>query len=398
MGSLELTIGKLVYGGEGLARLDGEVIFTPFVLPGERIEAGRIPGKKGASRARLVGVREASADRAEPPCPVFTQCGGCQYQHIEYSTQLRLKREILSETLRRVGGVEFPVSAIGMEVGEPWGYRNRVQFHFENGHVGYHAMGSHRLVDTDVCPIGSPKINEALRKLRTMIADRRWPQFLRSLELFTDEERLQWNVLESDRPVARHFFEWLEQQMPGGIGALDYQVGGDAFQVSGNSFFQVNRYLLPKLADLVLGDAHGSTAWDLYSGVGLFSLALARRFERVVAIESGRTAIQDLKVNAARGGVELQAIERHTDAFLRDANAAPDFVVADPPREGLGKAAVARLLELSPETLVIVACDPATLARDMKALLAIYDVDRMTLVDLFPQTFHLETIVRLRRK
>src|SRR4051794_18595302 len=203
MEDLELEIEKLVYGGDGLARLGGEVIFTPFVLPGERVEAQRLTGKKGASRAQLLEIREPAAGRIEAPCPVFTKCGGCHYQHNEYATQLQLKREILAETLRRVGGIDFPSSQISIEAAEPWGYRNRVQFHFENGKVGYRAAGSHRLVDTDVCPIASPRMNEALRELRAMVADRRWPQFLTSLELFTDEAQLQWNVTETSKPIAR---------------------------------------------------------------------------------------------------------------------------------------------------------------------------------------------------
>jgi len=396
--SLLLHIEKLVYGGEGLSRLDGEVVFTPFVLPGETVEAERTEARKHVQRARLLSVEEPSPDRVEPPCPVFGRCGGCQYQHAFYDAQLRFKRDILAETLRRVGKIEFDAAQIGIESAEPFGYRNRAQFHLESGRVGYREMNSRRLVAIERCPIGSPKIDEIVAKLSRMARDRRWPGFVRSLEVFTDERQVQWNVLESDQPVARRFFDWLAQEVPGTVaGPLEYAVNGDRFQVSGTSFFQVNRFLLPQLAELAIGEAGGASAWDLYAGVGLFSLPLARRFERVVAVEGGRSA-GDLRHNAERVRAPVEVAAEQTEVFLAKAKTAPDFVLADPPRAGLGKAAAARLAELRPAALVIVACDPATLARDLAALKAVYEIDRITMVDLFPQTFHLETIVRLRLK
>jgi 23S rRNA (uracil1939-C5)-methyltransferase len=395
--SLQLHIEKLVYGGEGLSRLDGEVVFTPFVLPGETVEATRTEARKHVQRARLLRVEGPSPDRIEPSCPVFGQCGGCQYQHSAYEAQLRFKRDILAETLRRVGKIEFDAAQIGIESAEPFGYRNRAQFHFERGRLGYREMNSRRLVAIEQCPIGSPKINEVVATLNRLVRDRRWPAFVRSLEVFTDERQVQWNVLESEQPVARRFFEWLAEEVPGTVsGPLEYAVNEDRFQVSGTSFFQVNRFLLPRLAELAglaNDEAGGASAWDLYAGVGLFSLPLARRFERVVAVEGGRSA-GDLRHNAEA----IEVAGEQTEVFLAKAKTAPDFVLADPPRAGLGKAAAARLAELRAPTLVIVACDPATLARDLAALRAVYEIERITMVDLFPQTFHLETIVRLRVK
>ncbi len=393
--SLELRVEKLIYGGDGLSRLDGEVVFTPFVLPGETVEAERAEARQHVQRTRLLRVTEPSPDRVDPPCPVFGRCGGCQYQHANYDAQLRLKRDILAETLRRVGKIEFDPARIGIEAGEPFGYRNRVQFHFERGQVGYREMNSRRLAPIDRCPIGSPKINEAIGALNRMVRDRRWPDFIGGLEVFTDERQVQWNVLESERPVAKRFFEWLAEEVPGTVaGPLEYTVNEDVFQVSGTSFFQVNRFLLPRLARLAIGDARGATAWDLYAGAGLFSLPLARRFERVVAVEAGRSAA-DLRHNAQRAGLKVNTTTEQTEVFLAGAKSAPEFVLADPPRAGLGKAAAARLLALRPQALTIVACDPATLARDLAALAPAYRIESVTLVDLFPQTFHLETIAKL---
>jgi len=212
---------------------------------------------------------------------------------------------------------------------------------------------------------------------------------------------VQWNVVESERPVAKRFFEWLEEEVPETVaGALDYPVAPDLFRVGGAAFFQVNRFLLPRLADLALGNARGESAWDLYAGVGLFSLPMARRFRHVTAVESGRAATADLAENALRGGVTVEILEDQAEAFIASqaANAAPDFVLADPPRAGLGKHATAKLAELRPATLVIVACDPATLARDLAALRPAFEIQSLVLVDLFPRTFHIETIATLRRR
>lgn len=393
--NLELRIEKLVYGGDGLSRADGEVIFTPFVLPGELVEIERITARQNVQRSRLLKVLEPSADRIEPPCPVFGRCGGCHYQHANYEVQLRFKRDILAETLRRVAKIDFDPARIGIEAAEPFGYRNRAQFHFERGRLGYREMNSRKLVEIDRCPISSPKINEAIGTLKRLARTRRWPDFIGSLETFTDERQLQWNVLDAGRPVAKRFFEWLADEVPGTVaGPLEYAVNQDQFHVSGTSFFQVNRFLLPRLAGLAIGEAGGGSAWDLYAGAGLFSLPLGRSFERVVAVEGGRSAA-DLRLNAERSRLPIETVAEQVEAFLEHAAAAPDFVLADPPRAGLGKRAAARLLALEPAALVIVACDPATLARDLAVLLPAYRIEQITLVDLFPQTWHLETIVKL---
>lgn len=395
---LQLRIEKLVYGGEGLSRPEGEVVFTPFVLPGEAVEAERTGARRHVQRTRLIRIAEPSPDRVEPPCPVFGRCGGCQYQHASYAAQLHFKRDILAETLRRVGKIGFDAARIGIEADEPFGYRNRAQFHFERGRVGYREMNSRKLVEIGKCPIASPKINEIILRLNRMVHDRRWPDFVASLEVFTDERQVQWNVLESARPVAKRFFDWLADEVPGTVaGPLEYAVNEDLFTVSGTSFFQVNRFLLPRLADLALREAHGVTAWDLYAGAGLFSLPLGRRFERVVAVEAGRSA-EDLRRNAERAGLRIQTLTEQTEAFLANAQYPPDFVLLDPPRAGLGKAVASRLLALRPAALVIVACDPATLARDLAVLAPAYEIERVIMVDLFPQTFHMEAIVTLALK
>ncbi len=374
--------------------MDGRVVFTPFVLPGERIRAQARQEKPGLVRAQAVEVLAPSPERVDAPCPYFARCGGCHYQHAPYEYQLRAKRSILVEELRRLGKIE-PPAEIEIVSGEPWGYRNRAQLHIDDGRLGYREGRSHRLCPIDHCPIGSPMVNEAIRTLVSMQRDSRWPRFVRSVEVFTDERQVQLNVLETDRPVARRFFDWAAELIPGMVvGALDYE---GRFRVSSNSFFQVNRFLHDRLVTAAIEGIEGDTALDLYAGVGLFSLPLARQFRKVMAVESGGGAVRDLQFNAERAGLKnLKSEQKSTEDYLASCTKVPDFVLVDPPRTGLGKVVVERLLALRPKKLSIVACDPATLARDLSALLGGgYRVTKMTLVDLFPQTFHLETVVRL---
>jgi 23S rRNA (uracil1939-C5)-methyltransferase len=392
--NFEVRVEKLVYGGDGLARLDGRVVLAPFVLPGERIRAHAEQEKPGLVRARMLEVLEAASERVTAPCPVYGRCGGCHYQHAPYEYQLSVKQSILVEELRRLGKIEAPPD-IAVIAAEPFGYRNRVQLAVEETRLGYREARSHKLCAVSECPVSSPKINQAIAALNRMARDGRWPKFVRSLEVFSDERQVQINVLETHRPVARRFFDWCAAEIEGVVeGALDYE---GRFRVSSNSFFQVNRFLLDKLVDTALGDAAGDTAADLYAGVGLLSLPLARRFREVTAVESGAGAVRDLQFNAERSGLtNLQALPQTAEEHLAKLEKAPDFMVLDPPRTGIGKAVVKRLGELKPKHLVIVACDPATLARDLAGLLAAgYKIERMALVDLFPQTYHLETVVKL---
>jgi len=385
-----------VYGGDGLGRLDGRAVLVPFVLPGERVRVRAAAEKPGLVHAGLVEVRAAAPERVAPPCPYFARCGGCHYQHAPYERQLALKRAILEDQLRRIGKIEPPAD-IAVLAGEPWGYRNRVQLHVAGGKLGYRQAQSHRLCAIESCPIASPAINGAIAILRAMLGDARWPRFLRSLELFTNETEMQLNVLEADRPVARRFIDWCAEGIPGFVsGALDYTAAGYTWRVGGRSFFQANRFLTGRLIDAALEDAEGQTALDLYAGVGLFSLPLARRFAAVTAVESGARAVEDLRFNAERAGVGVRAEHGRAEAFLEALAAPPDFALLDPPRAGLGKRTVERLATLRVPQLAIVSCDPATLARDLAGLLAGgYRIRSLTLVDLFPQTYHLETVAHL---
>ena len=368
-----LTIEKLVYGGEGLSRLDGKVVLTPFVLPGEVVRAEMDRAKNDLWRGRVIEILQASPERIAPQCPYFQRCGGCQYQHMDYPFQLEQKREILREVLRRVGKIEF-AGEIGMISGEPWQYRNRVQLHIESGKIGYFAQGSRELIAIDHCPIASVKLNETIGKIKAQAST--------ALELFTNETEVQVNVVDRVPRAALTSLASLGVTTP-------IQYGG--FQVSRNSFFQVNRFLVDRLVECAVGDAKGGWAVDLYAGVGLFSVKLAERFEKVTAVESGSSGFRDLHHNFAGA-----AVNANVEEYLAGLNETPDFVLADPPRAGFGKPAVKELARIRAPRLTIVSCDPATLARDLRGLIAEgYRLEKITLVDLFPQTFHLETVVEL---
>jgi 23S rRNA (uracil1939-C5)-methyltransferase len=372
-----LTIEKLVYGGDGLSRLESKVVFTPYVLPREKIRAKVERIKNDLWRGGLLEVLEPSAARVIPPCPYFQRCGGCHYQHADYAFQVDQKRAILREALQRVGKIEFngEIEAI---TGEPWAYRNRVQLHLENGAIGYFEHGSHKLCTVDQCPIASPLLNDAISKLKGNVS-----RCTTAVELFTNEAEVQVNVVDRvPQPVYR-IFESLGTSAP-----LEY----DGFRVSRNSFFQVNRFLIHRLVDCAIGEAEGASAVDLYAGVGLFAARLAQRFKKVAAVESSFSAFGDLEHN-----VEGVVAENKTsEEYLAALEETPDLILADPPRAGLGKHVVKELARIKAPRLSIVSCDPATLARDLQGLLASgYRIDKITLVDLFPQTFHIETVVHL---
>jgi 23S rRNA (uracil1939-C5)-methyltransferase len=379
-----LTIEKLVYGGDGLARLDGRVVFTPYVLPGEIVRAQVSRAKNDLLRGRLLDVEAPAATRVEPQCPYYGRCGGCHYQHAGYDFQVEQKRSILREMLRRVGKIDFE-GEIDLVAAEPWKYRNRVQLHIHDGQVGYFEAASHRLCPIDACPIASPKLNETIATLAREL--RHPPRFSANVELFTRERDVQLSVQDPVPATARKMLETLGSPNP-----IEY--GG--FRVSRNSFFQVNRFLVEPLVSTVTKGLAGDVAVDLYAGVGLFALELARSFGQVTAVESSWSAFHDLEWNAQRAGAGVTPVHQTTEEFLAALEQPPDMILADPPRTGLGKPVVSELLRLRSETIVIVSCDPATLARDLREVLHAYSIAHITLVDLFPQTYHIETVVRLK--
>jgi 23S rRNA (uracil1939-C5)-methyltransferase len=442
---LEITVEKLVYGCDGLARLaadDGrrKTIFVPLVLPGERVEVTIVDERPGFARANLDRIVEPAATRTEAPCLYFGACGGCHYQHATSGAQLQYKTNILRETVARIAKIELP--EITPHASPPLHYRNRTRMKLTStsGHsrfaIGYYRLGSHALLPVKECPISSPLINHALQSLWSLATTHELPRGLAEMEFFADQDDRELLVeflvepafhekplrelarrlkeilpqvtgmaaLRRPRPdigeaiaapeLASHDFN--KSLILAGDPSLSYRVGEFAYRVSAGSFFQANRFLTSKLLDLATSDASGKYALDLYAGVGLFTVALARNFERVTAVESASASFRDLVANAP---ATVKPIESTTEEFLaKFRGPRPEFVVADPPRCGLGQRVVTALAKLSPQRIVYVSCDPSTLSRDLPGLLSAgYRIAQAHLLDLFPQTFHIESVLRLER-
>ncbi len=416
-----VQIEKPIYGGAFLARVEGKAVFVPLTLPGEQARVRIIEDKRGYANAEAEEIVQAAPERVTPRCSYFGACGGCQYQHASYAAQLSAKQAILRETLER-GGVTAPTE-IAVLAGEPWGYRNRIRLAFDaQGNPGYRGRRSHAVVPIAACPIAAPlPVNAALEfaKIARRIAPALHPA---EIALFCDaaENALLVSVF-LPRP-AKLRIEELARALKEKISALagmeivveshedrpqtiaqwgeasvTYQAAGFGYRVDHGAFFQVNRYLVDKLVERVTAGRSGKLAWDLFAGVGLFARQLTAGFESVIAVESAPAATAALAHNLAVANAT--AVHSLTLDFLRRLQKAgrPDLIVVDPPRTGLGAETTSLVAQIAASSLVYVSCDPATLARDLRALVAAgYTIERLTLADLFPQTFHLETVAELR--
>lgn len=446
-----LTIEKLIYGGDGLARLaaadtvdskgNGKAVFIPFVLAGEKVEAFLTEQKTGFARASAEAIIESSPHRVVAPCPYFRQCGGCHYQHAAYEYQLEIKKEILRESLRRTAKVELECD-IQVHASPPWNYRNRSRLQVRTGTefaVGYFKMASHELLAVEECPISSPLINRGIAALWQSGRAGRVPEGMREIEFFAnaDDTRLLVEVgcaTKVRRTAVRSWAEDFCSAMPeiagvtayrdaqdgkqrpqekffsNGAEFLTYQTSVSAYRVSAGAFFQTNRYLTDELVKIVTQGQSGELALDLYAGVGLFSTALGGDFRHIVSVEPSQTSSGDLAYNLPSNG---KAVQSTTEEYLARAGNSgragkgkdlsgvarrPDLAIVDPPRSGLGERVARLLASLGAPRVAYVSCDPATLARDLVQLLAGgYRVEQVHLVDLFPQTYHLESVVHLVR-
>jgi 23S rRNA (uracil1939-C5)-methyltransferase len=429
---LLLSIEKLIYGGEGLAHADGNTVFVPYVLPGEQVSAAPRTRKKTLIHATLKEVRQASSHRIPARCPHFGVCGGCHYQHIDIAEQVRQKKEILRETLSRLGGVSWD-GPIEEHTAEPFAYRNRAQWAFRDAlprAFGYFLPESAHILPIDACPVLSPGLAGLFTKLQNMARDNSLPPGILEVEAFADFEdaKFAMNIAfeRFPKPVKdlnAEFREALPQLESlllldqskdrlelTGPGYLVQKAGGFDFRVSHLSFFQVNRFLIEDLLKTVLQDTKGSFALDLYAGVGFFTLPLAKSFSRVMSVDANLAATGDLRTNAEAAGVQIVSANEHAEDFLKKHTEQPDFVVLDPPRSGLGAETAALLANLGAAKIAYLSCDPSTLARDLAVLTGSsrkpattaepahrYEIEQVHLFDLFPQTFHIETLVKLRR-
>lgn len=434
---MRAKIEKLVYGGEGLAHENGETLFVPFVLSGEEIDVEITERKKKLLRGRTTQVLKASPHRVEPRCPHFGVCGGCDYQHISYDTQLEIKEEILRETLRRIGRVDWK-ERITVHGSPPWEYRNRAQWKVRSlaslraglhpteagSSIGYFQTRSSVLCPVKTCSIISPKLLATFQALRAALANGKLPSTVREVEVFADASDTELLLTVSCSSVPRSpepLLQTLVQMLPAaksillrdvagarmallGPGFLQYDVLRKRFRVGQLSFFQVNRFLVDELAGTVAAvSGSGDLAFDLYAGVGLLTAFLADHFSKVVAVEADPASARDLE-SVGRSSGDAIAVHNHSASlFLSDwkrkrSARAPDAVVVDPPRAGLEESVAEQLTTLAPRRIVYVSCDPSTLARDLAKLLSgAHTLREIHLFDMFPQTYHIESVVLLER-
>lgn len=418
-----VEIEKPIYGGAFLARMEGKATFVPLTLPGEQARVRVVEEKSSYATAEPEEIVRGAQERVVPHCRHFGACGGCHYQHANYEAQLKFKQAILRETLER-GGVNAP-EKIEVLAGNHWQYRNRIRLALDGaGRAGYRARRSHDLVPIAECPIAAPLLVKAALDAEEILKAVKPAFRATEISLFTnaDETEMLASMIVSEagtRGFDRIFDEW-KRRIPALVGAelvedsgrgmapkalaqsgeasLTYRAGGFDFRVDHGAFFQVNRWLINDLSEKVAANRQGGLAWDLFAGVGLFAKKLAENFERIVAVESAPMASEALKHNME--GCAADCVIAETAAFLRAQGNAPrpDLIVVDPPRAGLEAETTSLLAEIGAPAMVYVSCDPATLARDLRALIGSgYELRSVTLADLFPQTFHLESVVELHR-
>jgi 23S rRNA (uracil1939-C5)-methyltransferase len=399
--TFDVRMDRLVYGGDAIGRLaDGRTVFVPFAIPGEMVRLRLIEEKARYARAELVEVLEPSPKRITARCSHFTHCGGCHYQHLNYPDQLNGKSTILLEQLKWIGGlIDIPPIEIAAEP-EPWYYRNQVQFHLtREGKPSFQTMQSNQTLPIQECHLPEASINQySHRLISNQFSDGAHQHTVRDGELML--------VLESSAPQALDFsIENLAisivQKGPSGnlvLAGSDHllmEVSGRQYWVSSSSFFQVNtlqangmvKYIM---ANLPLNEM--MTVVDVYCGVGLFSAFLASQAKQLVGIELSPEACDDFIINLNEFS-HMSLYEAPAEDVVCSINFNPDVIVMDPPREGLGRKTVDGILSQGASYLIYISCDPATLARDTKRLASgCYKLVKIALFDMFPQTYHIESI------
>ncbi len=387
---LELTIEKLVAGGDGLGRFEGIPIFVPRSAPGDRVRVRLVERRPDFGRAEIIALLVAGPGRREPPCPHFARCGGCDLQHLEDAVQTRLKAAALLETLRRISGRALP-EPLAVVAGQAWGYRLRAQIHtravgggFE---IGYFARRSRELVAVGTCPVLVPALEGELATLARRLPERAPAR----LDLASgDGGQISYAPLVEGLPH----------------GELRRRIGSFDYRFDARCFFQGHAGLLEELVEVVVGPTTGDTAADLYGGVGLFALPLARRYAKVAMVEGDRIAARFARKNARANfpnlpdsGPALEIVNQAVETWVASGLAENlDRVIVDPPRDGLSTAVRRVLIRRPARRLTYVSCHPAALGRDLRELAEAFDVESLILLDLFPQTGHMEAVVQLTRR
>ncbi|MBN1921466.1 MAG: 23S rRNA (uracil(1939)-C(5))-methyltransferase RlmD [Anaerolineae bacterium] len=405
--SFELNVTAMAHGGDAIGKHQGRTVFVPFAIPGERLRVELVEERKHFIRARLLEVLEPSPVRVTPPCPYFGRCGGCHFQHIAYEAQVQIKGLVVLDQFQRVGKFENPLVFEPLPDVSGWEYRNHARFHITaEGHPGFLAADSQEIIPIKDCPIMHPLLGQLYTSLDLMLPDVEQMELrvgtatgdLMLLLQTYDEEPPS---LEVDFPLS--IVQVCHDTLPVPLIGLDYIteiVHGREFRISATSFYQVNSAQAERLVEIVLGalELQGhERVLDAYCGVGLFTAFLAEEAAEVVGIELNAASVADAVFNLA-DAPNVTLIEGQVEDVLPDWEQAFDAVVLDPPRTGLDPVMLDAMLRVSPERIVYVSCDPATLARDARRLVdAGYVLEWVQPVDLFPQTFHIENVALLTR-
>ena len=385
MGDLEVEVERILPGGVGLAHAGGKTVFVSLAAPGDRVRV-RIDRQQGELLfASIVEIITPSPERIEPPCPYFGRCGGCDFQQLTYEAQLAAKAGIIRDCLHRIARLENIPEIVVTPSPNNWRYRMRAtwQIDQELRAIGYYERGSRRVCDVADCAVLKPELQETLERVRAT----EWHEFPRDLK------HLDGVVGENGVSLSPSFAEFQTNE-------LTLTVGGEVYQYNANAFFQINPALLGSLVENAIGEASGGTVLDLYCGVGLFTLPLARQFQKVIGVEANATATRFARRNLELAGLRnANMITATVTDWFRSASIGPvDFVLLDPPRAGAESAVIKGILNLQPRAISYVSCDPATLARDLRKLIGGgYVIQSIAGFDLFPQTHHVETVVRLAR-
>ena len=382
-----VQLDDIAFEGGALAHDGPRIVFAEYGIPGETVSVELLRSRAGVAMGRVVEVLKSSPDRVDAPCPYFGACGGCQWQHITYPRQLTFKEHIVREQLRRIGRFINPPVSPAVAAENPWGYRNHLRFTAKRrGDVGFVQRGSHRFLRVDHCLIADDHVNDALPGLQGKCGGM---------------HQLTFRVgVNTDEVLVHPDLKAIEPSIESGQRFYHEEILGRRFRISGASFFQTNTAQTERLVGLVrdgLDLGENETLVDAYAGVGTFAVILAPLVHRVVAIEESAAAVDDAMVNIA-GMPNIQYYKGKVEELLPQISEPADVLILDPPRQGCDAKALEAVIQMAPNRIAYVSCDPSTLARDLRILVdGGFELREVTPVDMFPQTHHIECVATLRR-
>jgi 23S rRNA (uracil1939-C5)-methyltransferase len=407
--TIQVDIEKLIYGGMGMGRHQGKVVFVLFSVPGDRLLVRPIEEKKTFIRAEIVQILRSGNGRVNPPCPYFATCGGCHWQQLEYLRQVEAKRQILEELMHHRFPETRDLPIIMQACPQPFEYRSRARMQTRGAgptsSTGFFRGASHIIENVKHCPLFRPSLNEALNSLRQFKSKAGQDPKPQEWDLASSEDDNQWTITEIGSMPARVLSSINNGKSDEVI--LRRKVGEFYYSITASVFFQANDFMISELVRLVqesVQNAGDGSALDLFAGVGLFSLPLARCFDKLVAVESSSASCHLCSANASAAGLDrIQTVCADVLAWMQSEAYAHrqsfDLTVLDPPRTGAGPHVIERIKEWAPNTILYVSCDPQTLSRDLAPLTpANYRIDLVEGLDMFPQTYHFETVVRLIKR